>query len=73
MQDLSLELIISQFIRELAVNDFKEQMKKHEILNILRIFCVFKQKAITETQNLLHNILFETEKGSKIFLSFKFE
>lgn len=39
----------------------------------MRIFCVFDQKAITETQNLLHNILFETEKGSKIFLAFKFE
>ena len=47
-------------------------MKKHEILNILRMFCIFRQKAITETQNLLHNILFETEKGSKLFLSFKF-
>jgi len=70
--DLSLDQIISQFVRELAINDFGEQMKKHEILNILRIFCIFRKKAITETQNLLHNILFETEKGSKIFLPFKF-
>ena len=48
-------------------------MKKHEILKILRIFCVFKRKGITETQNLLHNILFESEKGTKIFLPFKFK
>ncbi len=55
------------------MNDFAEQMKKHEILGILRIFCVFQKKAITETQTLLYNILFETEKGSKIFLNFKFK
>eukprot|EP01022_Parablepharisma_sp_SALTPOND_P026755 TRINITY_DN647_c0_g1_i1.p1 TRINITY_DN647_c0_g1~~TRINITY_DN647_c0_g1_i1.p1 ORF type:complete len:1484 (-),score=183.65 TRINITY_DN647_c0_g1_i1:5466-9917(-) len=73
LQDLSLEQIINQFVRELAVNDFEEQMKKHEILDILRIFCIFRKKAITETQNLLYNTLFETEKGSKIFLPFKFK
>ena len=55
------------------MNDFADQMKKHEILSVLRIFCVFQKKAIAETQNLLYNILFETEKGGKIFLNFKFK
>jgi len=71
--DLSLDQIINQFVKELAVNDFEEQMKKYEILDVLRIFCVFHEKAVNETQYLLHNILFETEKGSKIFLPFKFK
>ncbi len=71
--DLSLEQIINQFVRELAVQDFNERMKKHDILNVLRIFCVFHDKSIIETQNLLYNILFETETGSKVYLASKFE
>jgi len=71
--DLSLEKIINQFVQELAVIiDFEKQMSKHSILNILRLFCIYKEQGITETQNLLYSILFETEKGMKIFLPFTF-
>lgn len=48
-------------------------MGKHHILNILRLFCLYNQQGITETQNLIYGILFETEKGMKIFLPFIFK
>ena len=47
-------------------------MKKNEILKILQIFCVNENKGISGTQNLLYNILFETEIGSKVLLCFTF-
>ncbi|MDR3547174.1 MAG: hypothetical protein P4M11_02655 [Candidatus Pacebacteria bacterium] len=47
-------------------------MKKYKILEILRIFCVNENKGISSTQDLLYNILFETEIGSKVLLYFTF-
>ena len=47
-------------------------MKKYEILQILRKFCVFNGKGITATQNLLFETLFGSENGQKILLPFKF-
>ena len=47
-------------------------MKKNEILKILRIFCVNENKGISGTQDLLYNILFETEIGNKVLLYFTF-
>jgi len=47
-------------------------MKKNEILEILRIFCVNESKGISGTQDMLYNILFETEFGNKVLLYFTF-
>ena len=47
-------------------------MKKFKILEILRIFCVNENKGISGTQDLLYNVLFETEIGSKVLLYFTF-
>ena len=70
--DSSLEHIINQFVRELSSNSFLDRMKKSDILKILSIFCVNENKGINGIQNLLHNILFETEIGTKVLLLFKF-
>lgn len=47
-------------------------MKKNEIMNILRIFCINENKGINSTQNLLYNTLFETEIGNKVLIYFTF-
>ena len=47
-------------------------MNKNEIMNILRIFCVNDNKGIRGTQDLLYNILFETEIGNKVLIYFTF-
>ena len=47
-------------------------MKKNEILKILRIFCVNEDKGISSTQELLYNILCETEIGNKVLIYFTF-
>jgi len=47
-------------------------MKKSEILKILRIFCVNENKGISSAQELLYNILFETEIGSRVLINFTF-
>ena len=47
-------------------------MKKNEILKILQIFCVNGNKGISSAQELLYNILFETEIGGKVLIPFTF-
>ena len=47
-------------------------MKKNEILKILQIFCVNGNKGISSAQELLYNILFETEIGSQVLIHFTF-
>lgn len=47
-------------------------MRKSEILKILRIFCVNEDKGISSAQELLYNVLFETEIGCRVLISFTF-
>jgi hypothetical protein len=48
-------------------------MAKHEILNILRIFCVNENKGIRMTQDLLHHLLLENELGRQVQLAASFK
>ena len=47
-------------------------MKKYEILKILQIFCINDNKGINSAQDLLYNILFETELGANVLIPFTF-
>jgi hypothetical protein len=51
---------------------FPKNLSGNVIFNILRIFCVLNDKGITPTQDLIHDIFFESDL-QEVILDFEFK